>query len=89
MEYCQKESFQIPSCLSTEFHFEFKIKNSDESDKKDNTVVSPVSIAGALHMLAAGAGGDSRSQILQILGVGKPMKCDKGQKQLVKGMIRQ
>ena len=38
-------------------------------------------------MLAAGAGGDSRSQLLQILGIQKPMKCDKGQKHLVQARI--
>ena len=64
-------------------------ENSDYSDTKENTVVSPVSIAGALHMLAAGAGGDSRSQILQILGIKQPMKCEKGQKHLVQGNLIQ
>lgn len=42
-----------------------------ENDKGGNTVISPLSIMGALFMAAAGAGGNSRQEIFESLDLGE------------------
>jgi len=54
-----------------------------KSNIDENTVVSPLSIAGALHMLAAGSRANTRAEILKVLGIKEPESCEKGQKHLV------
>merc|ERR1712131_135010 len=54
-----------------------------KNNMDENVALSPVSISGALHMLAAGSGGNTRAELLKLLGISKPEECSKGQKHLV------